>query len=66
MVIATVQIIMVERLQRRSANASRPMWEKFLLGAGTLAVIVILYDGVTGAGIINFKNHHLFYHNKCK
>ena len=44
----------IESLQKRSSNPPRLMWERFLMGAGTLAVIVILYDGVTGAGIINF------------
>ena len=44
----------IESLQKKSSNPPRPMWECFLMGAGTLAVIVILYDGVTGAGIINF------------
>ena len=31
----------VESLQKKSSNPPRPMWERFLLGAGTLAVIVI-------------------------
>ena len=45
----------VDSLKKRSANKDldRPFWEHLLLGAGTIAVIVILYDGVTGAGIIN-------------
>ena len=44
----------VESLQKRNSNPPRLMWERFLMGAGTLAVIVIFYDSVTGAGIIKF------------
>ncbi len=35
------------------SQPERPMWEKFLMALGAAAVVLVLFDGVTGAGIIN-------------
>ena len=47
------ELLSFEPPSYKHAKTTRSTTEHILMGLGTLALIVLLYDGITGAGIIS-------------